>query len=170
MKLHLGVLLAAAVNVLAATPGGTYEDWKLGSHVRRSGRLEKVDAGEYEYLIKKRMLEDDGSSYASSSSSSSNNGGSSSSSSSSSSRAYGTNFFAESENTYYDGYQQAWRYLGHLVKCGYPSDRYWKHSHSHSNDQGNDYNGNNYCQRYLVWAAVRITISCIIETPCRVIS
>jgi len=84
--------------------------------------------------------------------------------------AYGRNFFAESSNTYYDGYQQAWRYLGHLVKCGYPSDRYYGDgSHSHSDHSGsgsgdkerklsgsgddNRYRGNNYCQRYLIWAA-----------------
>jgi hypothetical protein len=76
-------------------------------------------------------------------------------SSSSKSYAMGTNFFAKTNNVYYDGYQQAWRYLGHLVKCGYPSSRYnQQNSHSHSGDNNNKWSGNNYCQRYLVWAAV----------------
>jgi hypothetical protein len=80
-----------------------------------------------------------------------------SSSTSKSSYAQGTNFFAKTNGVYYDGYQQAWRYLGHLVKCGYPSSRYnQQNSHSHSGDNGNKWSGNNYCQRYLVWAAVSV--------------
>lgn len=69
--------------------------------------------------------------------------------------AYGKNFFAESESTEYSGYQQAFRYLGHLVKCGYPSDRYDEEdSHEKSHDSNEErWRGNNYCQRYLVWAA-----------------
>lgn len=70
---------------------------------------------------------------------------------------YGYNLFADTSNNYYDGYQQAWRYLGWYVKCGYPSDRYEdndSNSHSGSEDNGNDWVGNNYCQRYLIWAAV----------------
>lgn len=70
--------------------------------------------------------------------------------------AYGTNLFAESSSTEYDGYQQAWRYLGWYVKCGAPSDRYedsGDEQHSGSGDN-NRYQGNNYCQRYLMWAAV----------------
>ena len=70
--------------------------------------------------------------------------------------AYGTNLFADTDNNYYDGYQQAWRYLGWYVKCGYPSDRYddeGSHSHSGSGDNQR-WAGNNYCQRYLIWAAV----------------
>lgn len=69
--------------------------------------------------------------------------------------AYGVNFFAESTNTQYDGYQQAWRYLGWYVACGHPSNRYYqKGSHSHSHDNNNNrYQGNMYCQRYLMWAA-----------------
>lgn len=76
--------------------------------------------------------------------------------------AYGYNFFADSQSTYYDGYQQAWRYLGWYVKCGYPSDRYndGQDSKSHSGSQdGNGYYGNNYCQRYLIWAAVSSCMS-----------
>lgn len=70
------------------------------------------------------------------------------------SNAYGVNFFVESENTYYDGYQQAWRYLGWYVACGSPSDRY-NEGHSHeSHDENQRYQGNMYCQRYLMWAAV----------------
>jgi hypothetical protein len=71
--------------------------------------------------------------------------------------AYGTNLFADSSNNYYDGYQQAWRYLGWYVKCGYPSDRYedsGSGSHSGSQDNNQRWEGNNYCQRYLIWAAV----------------
>ncbi len=70
--------------------------------------------------------------------------------------AYGVNFFAESSSTQYDGYQQAWRYLGWYVSCGHPSDRYsQKNSHSHdSHDNNQRYQGNMYCQRYLMWAAV----------------
>ena len=72
--------------------------------------------------------------------------------------AYGVNFFAESTNTQYDGYQQAWRYLGWYVACGHPSNRYYqKGSHSHSHDNNNNrYQGNMYCQRYLMWAAVSL--------------
>lgn len=67
---------------------------------------------------------------------------------------YGTNFFAESQNTEYGGYQQAWRYLGWYVKCGYPSDRYnGGGSHEGSHDK-QGLSGNNWCQRYLVWASV----------------
>lgn len=71
--------------------------------------------------------------------------------------AYGVNFFAESTNTQYDGYQQAWRYLGWYVACGHPSDRYYqKDGHSHDSHDNNNkrYQGNMYCQRYLMWAAV----------------
>lgn len=75
------------------------------------------------------------------------------SSSSSSSSAYGVNFFAESENSYYDGYQQAWRYLGWYVACGHPSDRYNGGSGSHDSNEDRQM-GNMYCQRYLMWAAV----------------
>jgi hypothetical protein len=81
---------------------------------------------------------------------------SSSSSSNSSSGAYGVNFFADSENTYYDGYQQSWRYLGWYVHCGSPSDRY-NGDGSRSGSQDSDesrYQGNMFCQRYLMWAAV----------------
>jgi len=99
------------------------------------------------------------------SSSGSSNGGSSSSTSSyksSSSGAYGVNFFVDSQDTYYNGYQQAWRYLGHLVKCGYPSDRY-NQQNSHSQDENDEWEGNNYCQRYLVWAAV--SSSFVLQSP-----
>jgi hypothetical protein len=101
---------------------------------------------------------------ASDSGSSSSNYDSSSSSSTSYSSssnkygAYGTNFFADTLNAYYDGYQQAWRYLGWYVKCGYPSDRYddgdGSGDHSGDEDEDSSYQGNNYCQRYLIWAAV----------------
>jgi hypothetical protein len=100
---------------------------------------------------------------AASSSSSSSSGGSSTSNSIG---AYGLNFFADSQSTYYDGYQQAWRYLGWYVKCGYPSDRYdeqqqGSHEKSHkSGDQNQRWYGNNYCQRYLIWAAVRYCCRC----------
>ena len=72
--------------------------------------------------------------------------------------AYGYNFFADSSSTYYDGHAQAWRYLGWYVKCGAPSDRYdqGQHSHSGSQDRGNGYVGSNWCQRYLMWAAVSL--------------
>jgi hypothetical protein len=76
------------------------------------------------------------------------------SSSSSSSDAYGVNFFAESTNTQYDGYQQAWRYLGWYVDCGNPSGRYNERGSHASHDNQKTY-GNMYCQRYLMWAAVR---------------
>lgn len=90
----------------------------------------------------------------------------------SSANAYGSNFFVDSANTYYDGYQQAWRYLGWYVKCGYPSDRYDEeesgdHEENHESEDHDDrgrklnsgdnnrWQGSNYCQRYLIWAAVR---------------
>ena len=89
--------------------------------------------------------------------SSSGSSSSSSSSSSSNKKASGTNLFADSESTYYDGYQQAWRYLGWYVKCGSPSDRYSNQQHhSHSGDSSaSEESVNHYCQRYLIWAAVR---------------
>ena len=78
------------------------------------------------------------------------------SSSYSSANAYGKNWYVDSINATYDGYQQAWRYLGHMIKCGYPTARYYEQdSHSHdSGDGDNKYRGNNWCQRYLMWAAV----------------
>ena len=95
----------------------------------------------------------------------------SASGSSASANPYGSNFFVDSQSTYYDGYQQAWRYLGWYVKCGYPSDRYEdEESGDHESGEGgeggeggerelggsydNQYQGNNYCQRFLIWAAV----------------
>jgi hypothetical protein len=81
----------------------------------------------------------------------------SSRSSSKYSDAYGTNFFVDTYNNYYDGYQQAWRYLGWYVKCGSPSDRYnedEERSHHSKDDNEQRWQGNNYCQRYLIWAAV----------------
>ena len=75
----------------------------------------------------------------------------------SSANAYGSNWYADTMNSTYDGYQQAWRYLGHMIKCGYPTARYYEqHSHSGSGDN-NGYRGNNWCQRYLIWAAVSFT-------------
>lgn len=80
---------------------------------------------------------------------------SSSSYSSSSGKALGSNLFVDSESTYYDGYQQAWRYLGWYVKCGSPSDRYSNQQHhSHSGDSSSEEDINHYCQRFLIWAAV----------------
>ena len=79
----------------------------------------------------------------------------SASSSYSSANAYGKNWYVDSINATYDGYQQAWRYLGHMIKCGYPTARYYEQSHSHDSGDGeNKYRGNNWCQRYLMWAAV----------------
>ena len=75
-----------------------------------------------------------------------------------SSSIYGTNAYADSSSTYYDGYAQAWRYLGWYVDCNGGSSRYYDRSGgggggSGSQDQSS-YVGNNYCQRYLMWAAV----------------
>jgi len=77
-----------------------------------------------------------------------NNGGYSS--------VYGSNGYAESTSTYYDGYAQAWRYLGWYVECNGGSSRYYDRSeHSHESGSGDQQVfGNNYCQRYLMWAAV----------------
>ena len=81
-----------------------------------------------------------------------------SSSSYSSYGIYGSNAYADSSTTYYDGYQQAWRYLGWYVDCNGGSSRYYDRSgggsHSGSGDQ--QVYGNNFCQRYLMWAAVSI--------------
>ena len=89
---------------------------------------------------------------------------------SSSTNAYGSNLFVDSSTSYYDGYQQAWRYLGWYVKCGSPSDRYDEDDHSGEHDEPDDRNlgsgdqnrwqGSNYCQRYLIWAAVSIASRC----------
>ena len=67
--------------------------------------------------------------------------------------AYGSNYYVDSQNTAYDGYAQAWRYLGWYVECGNPSDRYSQQSH-HSDDY-QYYYANNWCQRFLMWAMVR---------------
>eukprot|EP00529_Nitzschia_sp_RCC80_P018688 CAMPEP_0113493290 /NCGR_PEP_ID=MMETSP0014_2-20120614/28516_1 /TAXON_ID=2857 /ORGANISM="Nitzschia sp." /LENGTH=516 /DNA_ID=CAMNT_0000387149 /DNA_START=753 /DNA_END=2303 /DNA_ORIENTATION=+ /assembly_acc=CAM_ASM_000159 len=77
------------------------------------------------------------------------------SSSSSYGSVYGSNYYADSEQTYYDGYAQAWRYLGWYVDCNGGSSRYYDRSqHSHQSGDGNSNKiGNNYCQRYLMWAA-----------------
>jgi hypothetical protein len=68
---------------------------------------------------------------------------------------YGFNLFADTTEAEYDGYQQAWRYLGWYVACGTPSDRYnqeeGSHEKSHDSNEGR-WQGNNYCQRYLMWA------------------
>jgi hypothetical protein len=70
-----------------------------------------------------------------------------------SSSVYGSNYYADTQQTYYDGYAQAWRYLGWYVDCNGGSNRYYDRSqHSHSGDSYTI--GNNYCQRYLMWAAV----------------
>jgi hypothetical protein len=69
------------------------------------------------------------------------------------SSVYGSNYYADTAQTYYDGYAQAWRYLGWYVDCNGGSSRYYQRSqHSGSGDSSNI--GNNYCQRYLMWAAV----------------
>ena len=74
-----------------------------------------------------------------------------------SSSIYGGNAYADSSSTYYNGYAQAWRYLGWYVDCNGGSSRYYSQSGggggSHSGDQSSSF-GNNYCQRYLMWAAV----------------
>jgi hypothetical protein len=85
---------------------------------------------------------------------------SSSSSSSSYSDAYGYNFFTDTYEAEYDGYQQAWRYLGWYVACGTPSDRYNDNSGSHDSNDGGGWEGSNYCQRYLMWAGVRTVSLC----------
>lgn len=89
-------------------------------------------------------------------------GGSSSSSSSSSSyysSLYGANYYADTTNTYYDGYQQAWRYLGWYVDCNGGSSRYYQRSGHGGGKSGDNYMiGNNFCQRYLMWAAVRSSV------------
>eukprot|EP00536_Pseudo-nitzschia_multiseries_P012322 jgi/Psemu1/260480/estExt_Genewise1Plus.C_4660012 len=70
-----------------------------------------------------------------------------------SSSIYGSNAYVDSSQTYYDGYSQAWRYLGWYVDCNGGSSRYYSRgSHSGSQDQSSNF-GNNYCQRYLMWAA-----------------
>lgn len=50
--------------------------------------------------------------------------------------------FAESQTTAYDAYQQAWRWLGVYVEC--------KVSEA---DGENQVAGDEYCQRYMLWAA-----------------
>lgn len=75
-------------------------------------------------------------SYSSGSSSSSSSSGSSYSS-----NAYGYNVFADSEYSYYDGHQQAWRMLGFYVDC--------------DSSQGT-------CTRYLLWALVSFSQYCTI--------
>jgi hypothetical protein len=74
------------------------------------------------------------------------------------SSVYGSNYYADTAQTYYDGYAQAWRYLGWYVDCNGGSSRYYEQSH-HSHDGDSSNIGNNYCQRYLMWAAVSTMIS-----------
>jgi len=71
------------------------------------------------------------------------------------SSVYGTNSYADSSQTYYDAYAQAWRYLGWYVDCNGGSSRYYDSSGSgsHSGSGDEQVYGNNYCQRYLMWAA-----------------
>lgn len=70
-----------------------------------------------------------------------------------SSSVYGANAYADSSQSYYDGYAQAWRYLGWYVDCNGGSSRYYQRSGGGSQDQDYSKMGNNYCQRYLMWAA-----------------
>ena len=70
------------------------------------------------------------------------------------SSVYGKNYYADTAQTYYDGYAQAWRYLGWYVDCNGGSSRYYSRSHNSHNSGDSSYIGNNYCQRYLMWAAV----------------
>jgi hypothetical protein len=60
--------------------------------------------------------------------------------------------YADSQATYYSGYQQAWRMLGYYVDCGSSS------GDDHHRDRelnGNNNNNQGACIRYLLWAAVR---------------
>jgi hypothetical protein len=66
---------------------------------------------------------------------------------------YGSNYYADSQQSYYDGYSQAWRYLGWYVDCNGESSRYYEKS-QHSGSGDSNRIGNNHCQRYLMWAAV----------------
>mmetsp|Transcript_35149 Transcript_35149/g.38059 ORF Transcript_35149/g.38059 Transcript_35149/m.38059 type:complete len:527 (+) Transcript_35149:77-1657(+) len=70
-----------------------------------------------------------------------------------SSSVYGSNAYADTSQTYYDGYAQAWRYLGWYVDCNGGSSRYWQQSGGGSGSGDSGQVGNNYCQRYLMWAA-----------------
>ena len=95
-------------------------------------------------------------------------GGSTSANYGQSSSVYGQNAYADTSQTYYDGYAQSWRYLGWYVDCNGGSNRYYDRSGggggscSGSNDQDSSKVGNNYCQRYLMWAAVSLFIcSCV---------
>ena len=78
------------------------------------------------------------------------------------SSVYGQNAYADTSQTYYDGYAQSWRYLGWYVDCNGGSNRYYDRSGggggSGSNDQDSSKVGNNYCQRYLMWAAVSLFV------------
>lgn len=73
----------------------------------------------------------------------------------------GENAYADTSSTYYNGYAQAWRFLGYFVECNGGSNRYWKQSgsHSHSGSGDDTTYGNNFCQRYLMWAAVSLAIT-----------
>ena len=147
MLVWWSVMTIAWCNGAAAGVAGDGPAMKAAKKPAVAANLKDLDEDDLRFLRQNsRILED--TDYESSSSYTSY-------SSSSKSYALGSNFFAKTNNVYYDGYQQAWRYLGHLVKCGYPSSRYNnQESNSHSGDNGNKWQGNNYCQRYLVWAAV----------------
>ena len=55
--------------------------------------------------------------------------------------------FVDSQETYYDGYAQAWRYVGFYTDCHAAQD---DHRRKLNEDEVEP------CQRYLLWAAVSI--------------
>ena len=71
--------------------------------------------------------------------------------------SYGSSYFLDGAETYYDEYAQAWRVLGFYIDCNADGD-------------GNEYEDRNLeddnagCQRFLLWAAV----STILQFICRI--
>ena len=64
---------------------------------------------------------------------------------------YSNQILHDSSNTQYDPYSQAWRMLGFYIDCTGSSNG------NRRNLNGNDNNNNKaFCQRYLLWAFVRI--------------
>lgn len=78
--------------------------------------------------------------------------------------------YVDSTETYYDGYAQAWRYIGFYTDCDpnqyyYDSDRR-RRRNRHDRDLNSGDGDENPCVRYLLWAAVSIVHSSLCWLLC----
>lgn len=89
---------------------------------------------------------------------------SSTSSTSASAGAYKLSPFVEGESDY-DEYQQAWRLLGFMIDCdddisNWMTDDYYNQQGDNNNRGSGDQGTGDMCTRYVLWAAVRISLMC----------